>query len=1231
MSLEGYRNAASAPISGGWTGATNVFASDDADASITANNSDTIRPQDYGFSIPARAIITGLEVWIEGEGDQAAQGDRDLTVSITKDGAAAVGTSKTANLPQTTDAPVVLGGPTDLWGIGIGVDVAEANASTFGVYIVKTSAVGTVNIDHVVLRAYYLGGIRAEFKFDTNNRRITLKHLYVDYDGGAGGTLPAVGDVLFNTTTADGVARVVTREDWSVLAFGTYALGELHGTLTWSNNDALEVCSYVDVDTEVNGGFSELDVGKTFTVSAGTGTRSGVIRHVSSDGVAARIWWDPTGESGTALVGDETLAVDGQDRGDAAAAETANAHTAAVNANAYEPERRLLDYDAETVAFEAASGSKRLRDTLGFQYNMVVCDTTSGATAEVRNDRENQLVDTEGSLFLHDVEGTFGDDNPIEACVEIDYDTEVAGGFFDLIGLAGELEGASSLATATVRRVIDNGTTGTLYVTGVAGGPFTPGEILRKNTGDVTRGNMTSSAQRDRVGAATINGTGALATAAFFATQDLYSDIEDIIPVLTNLDDDDPMDSEVRDQGFRVENSWELPYFALRWMLRGAVSEFDAVGGADTDSVFTDYAHDGSFVDPANTQVYAEQDGEVLPIFWDPGTFEFLLRNKNKDVEIDAGRVTFHARLFGNQFAFKTLSAIGLRNGVAISTADDLENDSSRATVEDTQVYHDIRVMFAAYTIAFDTGSGPIPASGDVVYNVTAAQAGQVCGRPASAVSGSDLHLAANGQDYSGWGAGETLDLLDYTDFDGQASQFIVGEAVENQTDSWNATVRYVQQYGASRGRMWYSGETGSLADSDTIRLDGAGSTRATSNGGGTAAGVWTALTNGATPETSDNTAAKDFGDGGGDQPYYAVIDANQATAKQVFELIKLLSDSLAGGTTDAGGVLYPDNVEVQGRLYQKAAAAVSAASIVFTSPLGQKSGAVLFLAEGVFIEDLQDPQNARVIDANGVPRSPPNSQNISVANTTTDGLASVAVHVRAESKASGGDTMDFNATAPATIDFNGSGDFLDDGFRGASDFRPTKTITITGTGSNQGTYDVADVTAGVATLVDGETLVDEQGSTTAVARGDNINKDQFSGASSGNDIGDPDFVVLESLPGYLPAAGVIVVEHRTNGTEPSDGGYEDILAYSSFTGSTLTLDGATLPRSYDGSARVRVPYHLLNPTSDPETTQYIQTVDLPLKITWSRKGFKRFVQDVVAGASGFSFQVVQTADPIVE
>ena len=193
-------------------------------------------------------------------------------------------------------------------GITIGVDVAEANATTFGVHIVKGSATGTVNIDQVRLRIYYDFGIRGEWDVDFDQLRITHIDKYIDYDGGSPGTGsegPSDDDVIYDSTSG-AVGRVLGPvPSATVDEFGTLALGETHDG-TFANNDSLEICSYVDCNTEVNGGFTEADIGSTFTVSAGTGTRTGIIRHVESDGSDTgfiRVWWDPTGETGTALIG----------------------------------------------------------------------------------------------------------------------------------------------------------------------------------------------------------------------------------------------------------------------------------------------------------------------------------------------------------------------------------------------------------------------------------------------------------------------------------------------------------------------------------------------------------------------------------------------------------------------------------------------------------------------------------------------------------------------------------------------------------------------------------------------------------------------------------------------------------------------------------------------------------------------------------------------------------------
>ena len=1216
--IVGYKNPTVGDTSGTWTGAGDTFSSNDVRASITANNTDSLRAKGFSFAIPNNARIRGIEVSIEGNGDNATQSNRDLDVSLTKDGTTAVGTAKTFSLPQTTDGIVVGGGSTDLWGIALGIDIVETNAATFGVYIEKTSLTGTINIDHVVMRVYYDGGVRAEWDVNFNTKRITHKRLYIDYDAGVGGTAPTIGDVLRDTTSG-ALARVVTVEGWSVLAFGTLCLGEEHDGVTWANNDTLAVTSYVDTDTEANGGLSELDIGSSFTLLGGTGTRTGVIRHVYSDGVNGRMWFTST--SGTAITGNENIQISGVTRCGANGAEVANAWAGSVNLAAYQPTRIQLAYNTETTKFESASGSKRLRDTLGFEHNMCVGDTTSGATGMLMLDREDQLVATEGTLFMADVNGTFGDTNAIVALRELDYTGELNGGFYDLVGAL--INGQTSGVTATVRRVVDNGTTGTVYVSG-ASGNFTAGENLRRNSDNQVRGVLSSAGQRTRVGAATISGSAVTSSAAFFSSQDLFSDLMDQFDELIALEDDNPAQGEVRDQGYKLLNSWKLPYYSARWLHHGAISQLGTVGGADIDSIHTNYFHLGALGDDANTSVYVDQNDVVQEQFWPAGTFEFLLRNKNKNLEINNGLATFYAHLFGELYDFANVAALGLRNPVGLNTSDDPNNNTAAATVASTAVYHGIRWMFASHRLDFITGTGVI-ATGDCLYNVTRSQAVLICRIPNSVASGTDLHVAAFGLSLSTWAATDSLDLLDYTDFDTQSSQFVVGEAVENQTDTWNATVRFVQQYGGSRGRIWYSNATGTLANNDTIRLNGAGATRALSDGGGQTANTWAATLNAVV--ISDSTVVKNVQDGGGDQPYYGVVLAANATALQSYEMSKYLSRAEAGSTTDPGTLLYPDNTTKQGRKYQKANALLSPAVVNKASPFGSFAGGKWFLAPGWFLEGVAaaDAQNFQLIDANGVTRNPPNFQSITIG-----GLAigdRLAVIKRAESKASGGATMDFNSGTPATIDFNGTGNFLDDGFETFTDANGTTSIVISGTTSNDGTKEVASITSSLITLATGETLVNELASTTAVIRGDNVDKDMFTDGT-GNNSGDADYVTSATLPGWLPSAGTLVVTDSVLGSE--DPGYEDVYSYTSYSGATFVLS-STLLRTYGANARAWVPFIRKQAAATSENVTIIHSVDIPVKLVVRKKGINPFEQDLTVVSTGLSATAVRGVDPIVE
>lgn len=85
----------------------------------------------------------------------------------------------------------------------------------------------------------------------------------------------------------------------------------------------------------------------------------------------------------------------------------------------------------------------------------------------------------DGTAFFPQVDG---------GVTALDYDAETAA------FTAGDtLTGGTSAATATIYRVVDNGTTGTLYLTGITGGPFQDNETITDGAG----------------GSATANGAGA--------------------------------------------------------------------------------------------------------------------------------------------------------------------------------------------------------------------------------------------------------------------------------------------------------------------------------------------------------------------------------------------------------------------------------------------------------------------------------------------------------------------------------------------------------------------------------------------------------------------------------------------------------------------------------------------------------------------------------------------------
>lgn len=153
-------------------------------------------------------------------------------------------------------------------------------------------------------------------------------------------------------------------------------------------------------------------------------------------------------------------------------------------------------------------------------------------------------------------------------------------------------------------------------------------------------------------------------------------------------------------------------------------------------------------------------------------------------------------------------------------------------------------------------------------------------------------------------------------------------------------------------------------------------------------------------------SVSKDIGDGNGPQPYDVVVDGNGNSVLDVYRYLKYItrrenSSAVGSGTT------------VQGRFYR----AAGAYSEVKTAPFGTFAGGTIFGARGVWIEDVSNPNNRSLIDANGVVRTPPVQFTVSVTGVQSGDRVLVA-------RASGGviNTSQFTITSAAAATINVSG-----------------------------------------------------------------------------------------------------------------------------------------------------------------------------------------------------------------
>jgi hypothetical protein len=153
---------------GSWTSFGNSGVSDNIytrSAQLTNNGSTTIRLRltNFGISIPASSLITGIEVTIEKNytGGLSSTEIRDFQIYLIKNGVTQTTTTNKAQFakwPENPDAISTYGGTEDLWGNNL--TAADVNSPNFGVAIAarRTTDPGGsayANIDHVTITVFY--------------------------------------------------------------------------------------------------------------------------------------------------------------------------------------------------------------------------------------------------------------------------------------------------------------------------------------------------------------------------------------------------------------------------------------------------------------------------------------------------------------------------------------------------------------------------------------------------------------------------------------------------------------------------------------------------------------------------------------------------------------------------------------------------------------------------------------------------------------------------------------------------------------------------------------------------------------------------------------------------------------------------------------------------------------------------------------------------------------------
>ena len=840
--------------------------------------------------------------------------------------------------------------------------------------------------------------IADDWDFDYPNT--VLQHVdgVLSYDTGSG-TQPAVGDYVIGNTSG-AVGKVIART--GSVTSGTLTLTNVVGL--FQDNEDLDILSTVNFDavTDGNGGFA---IGDTI-VDQVTGSVDVLAIEYNADGLGGGTIW---GNNFTAFTDNSQLDISGgtADVADADGTGTDNdaALTALVAGTLQPPGSNnlsvIVHYDGGTVDIPEQA---------------ILEDATSGATGLVE---QVFGVTGTGSVRLVDVAGTFGDDNVLRVDQVIGYNNQVAGQVFS----AGDVVvGGTSGATG---RVLAD--TGTQLILADESGTWTTTEDLNVGGTKIAEANGTNATLncavanipdglRDEqwptsvgggVGQGGIYAAGSLNIVR--KSNSLYTLSQDTFDELVQMDDDEALDASVKGGAYSLVFGWFMGDPNFRFLRQGGWT--DTTGAnvwANPQTVgvqnkITDTAFFYNASQPyRQPQLYIEQDQRELDSWWLEGQIDALVKVRTRndpryiapatpglgqlipggDPAINGAYTVFNREFHVSTYdATQFNAAAGGVNTVALGTASDNAAD---------------RNPNGTHTLAYTAGSAATLIVGETVTSgagntlkvgVVVAQTGD------AGATGTMEYVLKSGTNFvntdslTGEVSGKTLTAATPTQVVAGYSADIGFPVVDIACDSTSSTIAGTFIPGESVTQAT-TGATGRVVlanvDTDILYLE---TTTGTFTGlnvitGDTSGATWTPTT--AATYLTATTFNADLNNGDGAQPYSGSVSmditgASAETMQNGYQYSKYLtrheenSYTYNGpGTADLGTV---------GKFFRKLKDAY--AEIKPGSPMGPYTGSWA-LAQGWFLDtnyvDAADIRSFTGIDDNGIPRSPPNLQSLTIS-----------------------------------------------------------------------------------------------------------------------------------------------------------------------------------------------------------------------------------------------------------